>query len=115
MTKPMIPQPQKKKTFRAWLLGALAVISAFFAGLFAVRHRENEDADPHFGEAPSDYLNNIPGDGSENPSTLLQGFSTAAVPLCTVDIPNLTEAQAKALEACYPQAVRLNPKEVPAG
>ena len=114
MTNRMIPNTPKKKNFRTWLLGALAVIGAFFAGLFAVRHRENEDVDPHFGEAPSDYLNNIPGDGSENPSTLLQGFSTAAEPLCTVDIPNLTEAQAQALEACYPQAVRLNPKEVTA-
>ncbi len=100
MTNLMIPQTPKKKNLRAWLLGALAVIGAFFAGLFAVRHRENEDADPHFGEASSDYLNHVPG---------------TAEPLCTVDIPNLTEAQAQALEACYPQAVRLNPKEVPAG
>ena len=100
MNNPMIPKTPKKKTFRTWLLGALAVIGAFFAGLFAVRHRDSEAADPHFGEAPSDYLNHVP---------------VAAAPLCTVDIPNLTEAQAQALEACYPQAVRLNPKEAPAG
>ncbi len=100
MSTPMIPQTPKKKTFRAWLLGALALIGAFFAGLFAVRRSENDPADPHFGEAPSDYLNHVPG---------------AAEPLCTVDIPNLTEAQAQALEACYAQAVRLNTKEAPAG
>ncbi len=52
MSNPMIPQTPKKKTFRTWLLGALAVIGAFFAGLFAVRHREDDTADPHFGEAP---------------------------------------------------------------
>ncbi len=100
MSNRMPTQSPKKKNFRTWFLGALAVIGAFFAGLFAVRHRENEDVDPHFGEAPSDYLNHVPG---------------TAEPLCTVDIPNLTEAQAQALEACYPQAVRLDPKEVPAG
>ncbi len=100
MNNPMIPKTPKKKNFRAWFLGALAVIGAFFAGLFVVRHREDDTVDPHFGEAPSDYLNHVPG---------------AAEPLCTVDIPNLTEAQAQALEACYPQAVRLNPKEATAG
>ena len=99
MTNRMTPKTPKKKNFRTWLLGALAVIGAFFAGLFAVRHREDDTADPHFGEAPSDYLNHV------------SGF---AEPRCTVDIPNLTEAQAQALEACYPQAVRLNTKEAPA-
>ena len=73
-------QSPKKKNFRTWFLGALAMIGAFFAGLFAVRHKDDD----------------------------------AVEPLCTVDIPNLTETQAQALEACYPQAVRLNPREASA-